>query len=261
MSRRLEEQATVLDFAEPSVTVEACCSKNRRKDVQPLSGNVAADMKWFCAGKPRSKPLWPGNWPEVGSDVLRHNLARVGIPYSDENGNVYDFHALRRQFITDMVASGVHPKDAQALARHSIITLTMDRYAHVRQADLRSALDKLPGPKGDETAGAQNETRLIIFPPCTVAVQARPSPPDERRPLGQNAALHPRAASGALYAPCTRRGISCPRMGARGPTERAGFITRPASQNPYFGLSCTLLSPTVPCCLQMPRVGLEPTTR
>jgi hypothetical protein len=51
---------------------------------------------------------------------------------------------LCHQFITDMVDAGVHPKDAQALARHSSITLTMDRSAHVRPANLTVALDKLP---------------------------------------------------------------------------------------------------------------------
>jgi integrase/recombinase XerD len=68
----------------------------------------------------------------------------TGIPYIDAEGRVYDFHALRHQFISDMVESGIHPKDAQALARHSTITLTMNRYAHVRQANLHAALGKLP---------------------------------------------------------------------------------------------------------------------
>jgi hypothetical protein len=54
-----------------------------------------------------------------------------------------------------MVEAGVHPKDAQALARHSTITLTMDRYAHVRRANLRAALERLPGlaPAGEEAPG------------------------------------------------------------------------------------------------------------
>jgi hypothetical protein len=74
--------------------------------------------------------------------------------HPDGQGRAYDFHALRHQFISDMVAAGVHPKDAQALARHGTITLTMDRYAHVRTANLRAALDRLP-----DLAGT---------PPCTL---------------------------------------------------------------------------------------------
>ncbi len=34
--------------------------------------------------------------------------------------------------------------EAQTLARHSTITLTMDRYTHLALADLTSALDRLP---------------------------------------------------------------------------------------------------------------------
>jgi hypothetical protein len=41
-------------------------------------------------------------------------------------------------------ASGVHPKVAQVLARHSTITLTMDHYTHLELHDHAEALDKLP---------------------------------------------------------------------------------------------------------------------
>ena len=43
-----------------------------------------------------------------------------------------------------LASSGVPPKDAQVLARHSTITLTMDRYSHAQRADLNSAVEKLP---------------------------------------------------------------------------------------------------------------------
>ena len=56
-----------------------------------------------------------------------------------------DFHALRHKFVTDLATSGVHPKLAKELARHSTITLTMDRYAHVGLLDMNAALESLPG--------------------------------------------------------------------------------------------------------------------
>ena len=52
---------------------------------------------------------------------------------------------LRHKFVTDLAASGVHPKLAKELARHSTITLTMDRYAHVGLLDMNAALKSLPG--------------------------------------------------------------------------------------------------------------------
>ena len=62
----------------------------------------------------------------------------------DEAGRVVDFHALRHSFITALARSGVHPKVAQQLARHSTITLTMDRYSHVEANELSVAVANLP---------------------------------------------------------------------------------------------------------------------
>jgi hypothetical protein len=61
---------------------------------------------------------------------------------------VADFHALRHTFISNLAGGGVHPKTAQRLARHSTITLTMDRYTHLRRDDLAAALDVLPNLSG-----------------------------------------------------------------------------------------------------------------
>lgn len=63
---------------------------------------------------------------------------------SDTEGRVIDFHALRHTFISMIVRSGATPKVAQELARHSTITLTMDRYAHVGLHDRTAAIDALP---------------------------------------------------------------------------------------------------------------------
>jgi hypothetical protein len=43
-----------------------------------------------------------------------------------------------------MAQSGIHPKLAQSLARHSTITLTMDRYSHVQFHDRVAALEAVP---------------------------------------------------------------------------------------------------------------------
>ena len=84
--------------------------------------------------------------------MLRTDLAAAGIPYRDEAGRVFDFHALRHQFISNLARAGAHPKQAQTLARHSTITLTMDRYTHLGMYDMVAALGKLPAipPAGGE---------------------------------------------------------------------------------------------------------------
>jgi integrase len=55
-----------------------------------------------------------------------------------------DFHALRHTFLTHLAASGVHPKVAQVLARHSTIVLTMGHYTHMQALDVAGDLEKLP---------------------------------------------------------------------------------------------------------------------
>jgi hypothetical protein len=76
--------------------------------------------------------------------MLRADLAAAKIPYRDAEGRVFDSRALRQQFISNLARGGVHRKEAQTLARHSTITLTMDRYTHLALADLTSALERLP---------------------------------------------------------------------------------------------------------------------
>lgn len=76
--------------------------------------------------------------------MLRGDLAAADIPYRDDAGRYFDFHAMRGQFIRLLAANGVHPKVAQVLARHSTFTLTMDFYTHLDVLDVSGALDKLP---------------------------------------------------------------------------------------------------------------------
>ena len=51
---------------------------------------------------------------------------------------------MRHTFITNLANSGVHPKTAQALARHSTVTLTMDRYSHTYMGEQSEAVAALP---------------------------------------------------------------------------------------------------------------------
>ena len=76
--------------------------------------------------------------------MFRADLAAAGIAPVDEEGRRIDFHALRHTFITHLAQAGVRPKDAQTLARHSTITLTLDRYTHTGLSDVAGAVEKLP---------------------------------------------------------------------------------------------------------------------
>lgn len=65
---------------------------------------------------------------------------------------------LRHTFISNLARGGVHPKIAQQLARHSTITLTLDRYTHSITGDLASALDVLPSMPTEAAAVAATGT-------------------------------------------------------------------------------------------------------
>jgi integrase len=127
-----------------TVTVAAGYSKHRREDVQPLRPDVAEMMRQYLAGRPAGSPVWPGNWTGSSAQMVRRDLEAAGLPYRDEAGKVFDFHSLRVQFVTALARNGVHPKEAQTLARHGSITLTMDHYTDLGLSDLSGALDKMP---------------------------------------------------------------------------------------------------------------------
>jgi integrase len=72
------------------------------------------------------------------------DLQAAGIPYMEDAGRYFDFHSLRKQFITGLVRGGVSSRVAQELARHSDIRLTMETYTDARLLDVAGALDQLP---------------------------------------------------------------------------------------------------------------------
>ena len=139
------------DDGSPTVTVEAAYSKHRRRDVLPLREEIARPLSEHLAHKmPETKAF---NVPTHTCHMIRSDLSAAGIPYRDSAGRYADFHALRHTFITNLARSGVHPSTAQTLARHSTITLTMDRYTHTMPEQLAVAVQKLPHLSiGDEAA-------------------------------------------------------------------------------------------------------------
>lgn len=156
-----------LDAETPTVTVAAGYSKRRREDTQPLHRGLADDLRAHFANKLPTAPAFRVPPSYDTADMLRADLkaARAAwidelpttdtdgratreqssfLAASDAKGLVVDFHALRHSFITALAQGGVSPKVAQQLARHSTITLTMDRYTHMLAQDSASALDVLP---------------------------------------------------------------------------------------------------------------------
>jgi integrase len=165
----LTAQSFDLDGDPPTVRVEACYSKHRRTDVLPLEEDLVRRLREYLANC-NGKPLWPRQWYRKAARMIRKDLAAARKewiekapegPQRDEReksdylkdrdsaNRVADFHSLRHGFITYLVTANVPPKIAQTLARHSTITLTMDRYTHLGVFDLVDALKRLPTISAD----------------------------------------------------------------------------------------------------------------
>jgi integrase len=142
---------------EPTVTVQAAYSKNRKTAVQPIRRDLAEALRPWLAGKPADGPVLI--LPEKTAKMIRVDLDAAGIPsavkitYRVVDGKrhryvdgVVDFHALRASYITHLIESGANPKTVQDLARHSSITLTIGRYT---KTDDRRKREALEGPADD----------------------------------------------------------------------------------------------------------------
>jgi len=165
--RSLTVGSFTLDVDPPTVTIQAGYSKRRRRDVQPIRGDLADALAPWLRGKPADAPafaMMPSKWNLA--KMIRKDMATARKVWIDESGNneaqrkdreqsefladadasgrVADFHALRHTFITRLVQSGASVKVAQELARHSTPVLTLGRYSHIGLHDTSAALDALP---------------------------------------------------------------------------------------------------------------------
>jgi len=170
--RTLNIGRCLLDNNPPTLVVKAAYSKHRREDSQPITLELANDLIQYIGNRPDDELLFPA-MPIADrlAKMLRKDLLPAGIPYCDGSGRYADFHALRHTFITNLARSGVHPKQAMDLARHSNINLTMARYSHTLLKDRAEALKGLPSFNGrltrcieQKATGTYNKKPLIAQP-------------------------------------------------------------------------------------------------
>jgi integrase/recombinase XerD len=144
-----------LDDDPPAVHLAGRRTKSRKRAHQPLPSGVAAALRVFLEGKAAGQPVWPGSWRNKAAEMLRIDLEAAGVPYVVEgpDGPLHaDFHALRHSYITMLEQAGATPAEAQRLARHSDIRLTLQRYTHVGMAGLGATVERLALPAGNGAA-------------------------------------------------------------------------------------------------------------
>jgi integrase len=155
---------TSFDFERGTVTVAAKDSKNRKVATLPLRPTTAARIKEHLRNKLPAAPVFQvpkcnaammiktdltkarTEWIKIAKDNPDEHRRRNDSDFlkiQTDEGKL-DFHALRHTFATMLAVSGVHPKNAQTLMRHSDINLTLSRYSHSQEDQLRAAVNALP---------------------------------------------------------------------------------------------------------------------
>jgi len=181
--RSLTADSFNLDADQLTITIEAAYSKHRRQDVQPIRQDLADLLRPWLADKPAGSPVF--QLPEKPVELVKADLGAASqawlreartpqerktregsdyLAYSDASGHFADFHSLRHAFVTRLAQSGVAPAVAKTLARHSTITLTMDKYTHTLISDEMAALDSLPTigtPKPDKESAKATGTYSV----------------------------------------------------------------------------------------------------
>jgi site-specific recombinase XerD len=163
----ITERSFNFDSKPPQLTVTAFFSKRRKNDVIPLRSDLAERIKSWLASRTKLKHQEPliGISNKRTGKMLKKDLAFARktwlasivdkelrkkaeetsfLCFVDAQGRYADFHALRKTFITNLSKSGVLPKMAQSLARHSDINLTMNVYSNVVLEDQAVAVELLP---------------------------------------------------------------------------------------------------------------------
>ena len=125
----------------PCIQLRAEATKAKRADVVPLRADLA-DLLRRARGEAGDNEPVVATLPTIPTH--RKFLAAAKIAWQDDAGRRADIHALRHSFGTLLSKSGVAPREAMSLMRHTDLRLTMRTYTDPRTFDLAGAVEKLP---------------------------------------------------------------------------------------------------------------------
>lgn len=141
--RSLTASSFSLDTEPATVALQAGSSKNKRASRLSITPELAARMREILRGKTPTAPAFYVT--HNTAEMLRFDLERAGIPFENDQGEVFDFHALRVQLAASMVRGGVHVRAMQERMRHSDSKLTLDIYSRLSQSEQdAAAVEALP---------------------------------------------------------------------------------------------------------------------
>ncbi len=184
-----------LDDEQPTLVVEAACSKHRRKDTLPMHPELVALVRAWTEGMEPDAPLFPRLARKKTYTMVQKDLERAGIPYETHEG-LADFHAAgRHSHITGLIASGASIMEAKELARHADIRQTA-KYTHIGMRARADALAGLVAPNTCESAELSEIRRV------SGGVQRQEVSADDRAAVGSPASRNEKTPSGEGVSSC-----------------------------------------------------------
>jgi integrase len=133
----------MLETLQPIVRLPAAITKNGKTADLPLRSDLAAAIRSVLPDHALAcEWVFRNRVPRVR--VFKRDLVKAGIPFLDVAGRRLDFHALRKTLGTNLAVSGVSPRIAMELMRHSDIKLTMKVYTDASRLPLAAAVAGLP---------------------------------------------------------------------------------------------------------------------
>lgn len=132
-------------------------TKNRKPGWQPIPRAIFERLQESAQGKNLDDPLL--SVPSHPAREMDKDLETAAIPKRTREGKI-DFHAVRVAYVSHILKIGADPKEAQALARHSTLKLTMETYARAsynRLSELAAAMGKFIISPGISTTVSTTE--------------------------------------------------------------------------------------------------------
>ena len=148
--RQLRWGDVKLNAPMPFIELRPETTKAKRADVLPVREDLAK-LLTTSRGEAEDDERVCLSIPSM--DTHKRYLEKAEIPYLDDRGR-RAVHALRHSYGTLLAKSGVAPRVAMALMRHTDMRLTMNVYTDPRIFDLAGAVAKLPAltePNGAES--------------------------------------------------------------------------------------------------------------
>lgn len=126
----------------PFLALRVSNEKNRKGSPVPLKSDLASELRAWCTGKRGEDLVFVV--PDGLLRILNRDLDAAGIEKIDDSDGRIHVHAMRHSTGTHLSAAGVSPRTAQAVMRHSDISLTMTTYTDEKLLATSGAVELLP---------------------------------------------------------------------------------------------------------------------